>query len=308
MVPLGRYSSRLHRAYTLFYVVGIIGAMQVPVVGWGPLKSLEQLSALAVFYCLQLLEYGEIQRRKKKLSLFQLFVLRVKVFIPALLAAFVGVYILFNMGYFGPLGARIRGLFVKHTRTGNPLVDSVAEHQPGSTQAYQTYLHHVYYLAPLGFFLSCARWTDANSFIVLWAYTAYYFASKMSRLVILLGPVAAALGGVALGRLFDLLITSAAAQALGLDEEEEEADASGGKDGKGAKGAKGKDGKKGGGDGKKSFKAPAPVAKGRRSKSKDGKASAVARKVEPGMIKNTLITVRRNYIWRPIVHPSTLPP
>ena len=60
----------------------------------------------------------------------------------------------------------------------------------------------------------------------------------------------------------------------------------------------GDDGKKGGGDGKKSFKAPAPVAKGRRSKSKDGKASAVARKVEPGMIKNTLITVRRNYIWQ----------
>ena len=33
-------------------------------------------------------------------------------------------------GYFGPLSARVRGLFVQHTRTGNPLVDSVAEHQP----------------------------------------------------------------------------------------------------------------------------------------------------------------------------------
>ena len=27
-----------------------------------------------------------------------------------------------------PLSARVRGLFLKHTRTGNPLVDSVAEH------------------------------------------------------------------------------------------------------------------------------------------------------------------------------------
>ena len=53
----------------------------------------------------------------------------------------------------------------------------------------------MYYLAPLGFILSCARWTEANFFILLYAYTAYYFASKMSRLVILLGPVAAALGG-----------------------------------------------------------------------------------------------------------------
>jgi len=39
-------------------------------------------------------------------------------------------YIGLEIGYFQPLGARIRGLFVKHTRTGNPLVDSVAEHQP----------------------------------------------------------------------------------------------------------------------------------------------------------------------------------
>ena len=25
-------------------------------------------------------------------------------------------------GYFGPLSSRVRGLFLKHTRTGNPLV------------------------------------------------------------------------------------------------------------------------------------------------------------------------------------------
>jgi dolichyl-diphosphooligosaccharide--protein glycosyltransferase len=31
--------------------------------------------------------------------------------------------------YFGPISSRVRGLFVPHTKTGNPLVDSVAEHQ-----------------------------------------------------------------------------------------------------------------------------------------------------------------------------------
>jgi hypothetical protein len=29
LVPLGRYSSKLHRAYSLFYLIGIGGAMQV---------------------------------------------------------------------------------------------------------------------------------------------------------------------------------------------------------------------------------------------------------------------------------------
>ena len=44
------------------------------------------------------------------------------------------VALLFPTGYFGPLSSRVRGLFVKHTRTGNPLVDSVAEHQPPTSR------------------------------------------------------------------------------------------------------------------------------------------------------------------------------
>ena len=49
LVVLGRYSSSLHRAYTLFYVIGTYGAIHVPPVGYGPLKSMEQLAPLAVF-------------------------------------------------------------------------------------------------------------------------------------------------------------------------------------------------------------------------------------------------------------------
>lgn len=45
-----------------------------------------------------------------------------------------------SAGLFNPLSVRVAALFVKHTRTGNPLVDSVAEHQPGSSDAYWNYL------------------------------------------------------------------------------------------------------------------------------------------------------------------------
>merc|ERR1719420_2445621 len=53
-------------------------------------------------------------------------------------------------GYFGPLSSRIRGLFVKHTKTGNPLVDSVAEHQPASAGIYASYLNMPLDYWPLG--------------------------------------------------------------------------------------------------------------------------------------------------------------
>ena len=49
----GRYSSNLHRAYSVWFVVGTAGAVQIPIVGWQPFQSLEQLLALAVFAGMQ---------------------------------------------------------------------------------------------------------------------------------------------------------------------------------------------------------------------------------------------------------------
>ena len=201
---LGRFTSKLHRAYSLLFVIGTMGAMRVPVVGWGPLKSTEQIGPLLVFIAFQILEYCERQRRNKGLSFLQLTLLRIKVTMPVLILAVAGAaYLQLSMNYFGPPSARVRGLFVKHTRTGNPLVDSVAEHQPANQQAYQQYLSHAYDLAPVGFGLSFLRWTDANSFLILYSIIAYYFSNRMARLVILLGPVASALGGIAIGFCFD---------------------------------------------------------------------------------------------------------
>ena len=55
LVAIGRYSSSLHRAYTLFFVVGTLGAIRVPPVGMNPLKSMEQLAPLLVFLGFQVL-------------------------------------------------------------------------------------------------------------------------------------------------------------------------------------------------------------------------------------------------------------
>ena len=68
------------------------------------------------------------------------------------------------------------------------------------------YLNNIYDIAPVGFGLSFLRWTDANSFIILYALIAYYFSNRMARLVILLGPVASALGGICIGFCFDQFI------------------------------------------------------------------------------------------------------
>ena len=244
----GCYSTKLHRAYSLFYVIGTIGAVHVPVVGWAPLKSLEQLGAFGVFVALQLMEFCEISRKRKNLTGKQVNQLRFAVF-----AATGGVFaviamILMPTGYFGPLSARVRGLFVRHTRTGNPLVDSVAEHQPASPQAYWQYLHYMCYCAPVGYGLCMLRITpvyktlaamgagewwgdrsDSKMFLITYATVGYFFSNKMVRLVLLMGPIASALGGIAIGACAEWCVWQAAMfiPDFGGDDEEEDEGAEG---------------------------------------------------------------------------------
>lgn len=102
LVLLGRFGPKLHTAYSIFYFLGTALAIQVPVVGWTPLKSLEQLGPAAVFIGFQLLAFCEYQKRKNKLSVVQTWKLRFFVFGIAALAAVVAAYVLDQyFGYFG---------------------------------------------------------------------------------------------------------------------------------------------------------------------------------------------------------------
>ena len=59
LAVVGRYTEKLRVAYSLFYVVGTIGAILVPVVGWRPLKDMELLPPLLVFVGLQVQAPGD---------------------------------------------------------------------------------------------------------------------------------------------------------------------------------------------------------------------------------------------------------
>ena len=126
---------------------------------------------------------------------------RIKVAVVALAVATFVVVVVTPTGYFGPISSRVRGLFVPHTKTGNPLVDSVAEHQAASNQAYWQYLHILCFLAPMGFFFTLFRFGDSACFLFVYATAAYFFSHKMVRLILLTAPIASSLGGIAVGRL-----------------------------------------------------------------------------------------------------------
>ncbi|KAL7543759.1 hypothetical protein ACHAXR_013057 [Thalassiosira sp. AJA248-18] len=221
LVLLGRFSTKVYLAYTLFYVVGTSLAIQVPVVGWSPLKSLEQLAPCAVFLGYQVLQYCEIQRKQKKMSRKEAWKFRVQVSVMALVAASLIVVAVTPKSYFGPISSRVRGLFVPHTKTGNPLVDSVAEHQAASNQAYWQYLHILCFLAPMGFFIVLFRFGDSTGFLFVYALASYFFSHKMVRLVLLTAPIASSLGGIACGRIVSWSLSVLLGE--GVEDEESEA-------------------------------------------------------------------------------------
>ena len=209
----GNFCANLHRAFSLFYVIGTALAVCVPPVNTQPFRSLEQLSPMVVFVILQGCYVADYKMRHQKLTTRSAQGMRLHVMGPllALLGLIALAVLLFPTGYFGPLSSRVRSLFMQHTKTGNPLVDSVAEHRPASDDAYRVYLHHVLGYArfggllvlPFGLYFNRLR---AASFIFLYSVGSLHFSHKMSRLILLLSPGAAVMSGCWLGGLAELAV------------------------------------------------------------------------------------------------------
>jgi len=219
LILTGRFSDKLYYAYSFWYVVGTAGALQIPVVGLAPLKSFEQLGPMGVFFIMHILKFcnsdfvlSKFNFQKDSLTQKQKVRVYVHVFGAAALALSVVFALLWPTGYFGPLSSRVRGLFVAHTRTGNPLVDSVAEHQPANAEAFFRFLHYTCNTAILGFLCIIystyikpkkdGKSTDPMTFIIVYSSVTYFFSTKMNRLMLLMGPVSAVLSGIAIEKAY----------------------------------------------------------------------------------------------------------
>lgn len=190
----GHFSWKLYRAYSIFFVIGTLGAIQFPIVGLAPFRSMEQFMPLAVFFGLQLWAYVELSRLSLSERAFEQY--RQKVFSAAAAAGLLAVLALIQFGYLGSFSSRVMSLFVPHTRTGNPLVDSVSEHQPTQPAQFWYFFHFTGYLGIVGFVSLFFGISDVRIFAIILSIFSYYFSQKMTRLVLLLSPSAAVLSGI----------------------------------------------------------------------------------------------------------------
>uniref|UniRef100_A0AAQ4RNE8 dolichyl-diphosphooligosaccharide--protein glycotransferase n=1 Tax=Gasterosteus aculeatus aculeatus TaxID=481459 RepID=A0AAQ4RNE8_GASAC len=189
LLLMQRFSKRVYIAYSTFYIIGLVLSMQIPFVGFQPIRTSEHMAAAGVFVLLQV--YAFLQYLKDRLTKqeFQtLFFLGVSL---AAGAVFLSVIYLTYTG---------RSSYAKiHI----PIIASVSEHQPTTWVSFFFDLHILVCTFPAGLWFCIKNINDERVFVALYAISAVYFAGVMVRLMLTLTPVVCMLSAVAFSSVFE---------------------------------------------------------------------------------------------------------
>ncbi|MCJ1313614.1 oligosaccharyl transferase stt3 subunit [Agyrium rufum] len=202
LVCMGRYSPRLYVSYSTWFALGTLASMQIPFVGFLPIRSSEHMSALGVFGLLQLVAFVEFVRQQIPNKQFQTLLrsLILVVFVVSL-----GLLILLTVsGTIAPWTGRFYSLWdTGYAKIHIPIIASVSEHQPTAWPAFFFDLNLMIWLFPAGVYMCFRQLKDEQVFIVIYAVLASYFAGVMVRLMLTLTPVVCVAAALALSHILD---------------------------------------------------------------------------------------------------------
>lgn len=202
LILMGRYSSRLYISYTTWYALGTLASMQVPFVGFLPVRSSDHMAALGVFGLLQLVGFFNFLRDQLPGKQFQTLLVAVGGTIVA--AMFLGLVALTASGVIAPWSGRFYSLWdTGYAKIHIPIIASVSEHQPTAWPAFFFDLNMLIWLFPAGVYMCFRNLKDEHVFVVLYAVLASYFAGVMVRLMLTLTPVVCCAAGLALSHILD---------------------------------------------------------------------------------------------------------
>uniref|UniRef100_A0A8C6M6S6 Dolichyl-diphosphooligosaccharide--protein glycosyltransferase subunit STT3B n=1 Tax=Nothobranchius furzeri TaxID=105023 RepID=A0A8C6M6S6_NOTFU len=200
LLLMQRYSRRVYIAYSTFYIMGLILSMQVPFVGFQPIRTSEHMAAAGVFALLQ--AYAFLQYLKDRLTRqeFQtLFFLGIS--LAACVVFLTVIYLTYTgLDLHGFLNISPNGFYAKiHI----PIIASVSEHQPTTWVSFFFDLHILICTFPAGLWFCIKNINDERVFVALYAISAVYFAGVMVRLMLTLTPVVCMLSAVAFSSVFE---------------------------------------------------------------------------------------------------------
>ncbi|KAG9313158.1 glycosyltransferase family 66 protein [Chiua virens] len=202
LLLMGRYSNRLYVAYSTWYSIGTLASMQVPFVGFQPVRTSEHMAALGVFGLLQIVAFAQLVRSHVSSKQFQELLFATVVAIGVLgFSAIVG---LTYKGWIAPWTGRFYSLWdTGYAKKYIPIIASVSEHQPTAWPSFFMDLQFLIFLFPAGVVLCFRSLRDEHIFVIIYAVVASYFAGVMVRLMLTLTPVVCVASAIALSSLLD---------------------------------------------------------------------------------------------------------
>ncbi|VDC05188.1 unnamed protein product [Peniophora sp. CBMAI 1063] len=205
LIIMGRYTSRLYVAYSTWYAIGTLASMQVPFVGFQPVRTSEHMGALGVFGLLQIVAFVELVRAHVSSKQFN-DLLYVSVIGAGLVGA-AGIVGLTYMGWIAPWTGRFYSLWdTGYAKKYIPIIASVSEHQPTAWPSFFMDLQLLVFLFPAGVIMCFRQLRDEHVFVIIYALVGSYFAGVMVRLMLTLTPCVCVAAAIAISNVLDTYI------------------------------------------------------------------------------------------------------
>jgi len=205
LLLMGRYSERIYVAYNSFFIIGLICSMQIPFVGFQPVKTSEHMASAGVFALLQAVAFIKyVQTYLSKAEFKYFFFMAGSIAAAVVFAVVVG---LTWAGVVAPWSGRFYSLWdTGYAKIHIPIIASVSEHQPTTWFSFFFDLHILACVFPVGLWYCIKNINDERVFIVLYAISAVYFAGVMVRLMLTLTPCVCILAAIAFSKLFSIYL------------------------------------------------------------------------------------------------------
>lgn len=221
LILMGRFSNRLYVAYSSWYAIGTLASMQVPFVGFQPVKTSEHMGALgawcsifiililigvlAVFGLLQIVAFAQLVRSHVSDQQFRK-LLKLGVIVIGIVGTLMFGLLTYK-GWIAPWTGRFYSLWdTGYAKKYIPIIASVSEHQPTAWPSFFMDLQFLMFLFPAGVILCFRQLRDEHLFVIIYAVMASYFAGVMVRLMLTLTPVVCVTAAITLSSLLDTYI------------------------------------------------------------------------------------------------------
>ncbi|KAI9044589.1 dolichyl-diphosphooligosaccharide--protein glycosyltransferase subunit STT3 [Aspergillus affinis] len=205
LLCMGRYSSRIYISYTTWYALGTLASMQIPFVGFLPIRNSDHMAALGVFGLLQLVAFADFVRGFIPGKQFQRLLTAMIIIVFGL--AFAGLVVLTVSGVIAPWSGRFYSLWdTGYAKIHIPIIASVSEHQPTAWPAFFFDLNFLIWLFPAGVYMCFRELRDEHVFVIIYSVLASYFAGVMVRLMLTLTPIVCVAAALVLSSILDTYV------------------------------------------------------------------------------------------------------